>query len=227
MRQRRIAILLSLLTAGVLGVYWVATGQEGRTPWPPPPVKFDATTSGTEAVPPPVPISGTMPSVPIDKQDHPVRKWLTPGRPGSAADTLKLRACGVGEMPNGIQQVGFQEQGRASEIPPPVPAKPTIAAMPSARDTDSRPAPIMPAVPGGSGPALPVLPPPPIGSALRGKTAPAMPIADPPTVPTRSAQHRSRAAHACGQKRQPTAGVRAGHFAQTEGRATQSGAPRG
>lgn len=189
MRQRRIAILVSLLTAGVLGGYWVATGQEGRTPWPPPPVKFDATSAGEPSVPPPVPPSGTMPPAPPEKKDSPVRKWATKTPSGSSSDTLKLRACGVGEVSGGIQQVGYQE--RAADVPPPVPAKPTIgAAMPSVGDAEPKPlvppVPVMPDAPGGAGVVLPILPPP-VAIQPQSPTPPAMPVVDPPKPdPTRS-----------------------------------------
>jgi uncharacterized repeat protein (TIGR01451 family) len=75
-RQRRIAILIAALTSGLLGVYWVATGQEGRAPWPPPPVKFDPMATELHTVqqaghqeaappiPPPIPATPTVPIMP-------------------------------------------------------------------------------------------------------------------------------------------------------------------
>src|SRR5947209_13683152 len=119
-RHRRIAILVLLLTAGVLGGYWCAFGQEMR-PWPPPPVRFDPTTAGAPAVPPPVPPSGTMPPAPVDRRENPIRKWVSNFLPGGA-DT-KMRACGVG-VPDSVQQVGHQDP--APEIPPPVPDRKSV-----------------------------------------------------------------------------------------------------
>src|SRR5947209_6976751 len=122
-----------------------------------------------------------MPPAPVDRRENPIRKWVSNFLPGGA-DT-KMRACGVG-VPDSVQQVGHQDP--APEIPPPVPAKPTVTdAMPPAGEPQPKPKvpPMMPELPGGTHP-LPILPAP---AAVSPPTAPAMPIADPPAVdPTKS-----------------------------------------
>jgi hypothetical protein len=188
-RHRRIVIAGALLLAGLLGVYWVATGQEGRSPWPPPPVKFDEAIVSRPPVPPPVPPSGTMPSAPVERKTNPVRKWVSGALPGSTTDTSKQRSCGI-EEPDRVQPVGYQDNGPV--IPPPVPAKPTVAApMPPAGESDAKPVPqpslVMPDVPGGTGRSLPPVTSPAVPNSPAAVAGQAMPAADPPRHdPTKS-----------------------------------------
>jgi uncharacterized repeat protein (TIGR01451 family) len=174
---------VSFLTAGLLGVYWVATAQDGRTPWPPPPVKLDEVGSSLSPLPPltpPIqPQSGKSP-VPADsksaaeKKPGPVRKWLSGILPAAGPEAAKAKP-GHG----GIQQAGYHDGGQ--DIPPPIPPKLTVPpatppTMPPAVESEPRLAPMAPPL------ALPLdLPPIPM-PALPSNTGapPTMPVADPP-----------------------------------------------
>src|SRR5258708_2832552 len=82
-RQSRIVIAVSLLTAGLLGVYLVALAQDGRVPWPPPPVKLDEVGSSLPPSAPAIPPQANKTPAPTDtkgaaeKKPGPVRKWLS------------------------------------------------------------------------------------------------------------------------------------------------------
>ncbi len=175
MRQSRFAIIMvSSLVAGLLGVYWIATGQEGRTPWPPPPVKLDdgggeRTTVGPP-VPPPVPSSGTMPPAPVDPKGAPVdrktsavRKWQVQVLP----EAPKARVCGVGMTEDsGLQQVSHQETDVPKADPPTPPPIPPMLTVPAV-EPKAVPAPIMPDAPPAISPMSPVRP----TTAVRRRTA--------------------------------------------------------
>jgi hypothetical protein len=172
-RQSRIAIVVLLLTAGVLGVYWFAAGQEGRAPWPPPPVKFEEPSN----VLPPVPATGSAPAAPADSKSRPstpaaaASKVIGGVLPGSASE---------------VKQVVFRGD---SDPPPPSPPKLTIP-PPAAAPANSAKAvwtvPVMPDVPSSGGPAVPVLPKPVAAKPTPATLVP-MPAADPTKVdPTKS-----------------------------------------
>jgi len=144
-RLSRIVITASLLTAGLLGVYWVATAQEGRVPWPPPPVKFDDG-GGSVLVLPSTPPSISPQSIKTpapeeskgaaEKKPGPGRKWFSGSMLAGGQETQKTKQ-GV----NAVQQVRYQD------IPPPTPPKLTVPpetppTMPPAIDSDPRPAPM-------------------------------------------------------------------------------------
>jgi hypothetical protein len=190
-RQRRIAIAVVMLMAGFLGAYWVATGQEGRTPWPPPPVKVDdPSMRGEPAALPTTPTTEIKPAVHIESK--------------SAKDkgTVIRRACGVGGAPSPIQPAGFQDTAPSlpPPLPPPIPPVPTIPVPMEVHEQKATM--VIPVIPMPDLPTSqePTSPPPggrstpsPSGSSpapLKVVTqdgAPAMPIADPPRLdPTKS-----------------------------------------
>jgi uncharacterized repeat protein (TIGR01451 family) len=194
--QSRIAIVVVLLTAGLLGAYWVATAQEVAVPWPPPPVKIEGGRAELPPVPPPVPSNAYMPPTqaeaknPVaEKKTGPVRKWFS----GLMPETGKPKSA--------LQQVGYKDGGQ--ELPPPIPPKLTVqptpsTAMPPAADNEPLPSPVAP--PMTMPPELPLIPMPtqPLGMNLPEQKPspaeqkivlpvapvfpPAMPIADPPKV---------------------------------------------
>lgn len=176
---------VSLLTAGLLGVYWVATAQEGRAPWPPPPVKLEEADSSLpplQPLTPPIQPKSSKPPVPADskgaadKKPGPVRKWLSGIIPAGGPEAAKAKP-GQG----GVQQVSYQDGGQ--DLPPPIPPKLTVPpatppAMPPAIESEPRPVPVAP--PLALPPDLPPIPLP--APPLNTGAPPTMPVADPPKV---------------------------------------------
>src|SRR5882724_1540600 len=107
-RHSRIVFTVSLLTAGILGAYWVATAQDWRAPWPPPPVKFDEVAGSSQgSLPPPPPIQPQSNKLPVptdakgtaEKKPGPVRKWFSGIVPGGGQEAPKAKSG-----PGGVQQ---------------------------------------------------------------------------------------------------------------------------
>jgi hypothetical protein len=199
-RQTRIAIFATLLIAGLLGAFWVAAAQEGRAPWPPPPVRFEDGGSAPPAVPPPLPPkSGTTQSdakgPSADKKPGAIRKLLSGVLPASAQEPAKPPPTND----NGpVRHADVKDGGQ--EIPPPTPPKLSVPpAVPSAADTGARPM-ESPRVPPPDLPPIPALPGDVNSSIARPAPAetkgspsvapvipPVMPAADPPvTDPAKS-----------------------------------------
>ena len=67
------------VTAGLLGAYWVATAQEGGSPWPRPPVRTEGPGPQSPAAPAknnagPVPSDAKAPA--NEKKSGPIRKFI-------------------------------------------------------------------------------------------------------------------------------------------------------
>jgi uncharacterized repeat protein (TIGR01451 family) len=152
-RHTRIAIVVVLLNAGLLGAYWVATAQEERTPWPPPPVKYE---EGSMPLPPaPAPTAAPKPAAPPAPKAAVDKKGAAPQKlPPGVLPALAQEASGAGPGDKSPVKAADLKEG-GPDLPPPIPPKLTVPDAPSPGPNPNA-LPPLPAIPATPGPAFPI-----------------------------------------------------------------------